>query len=609
MRRLTTIILLCILALFLSLMWFYARQSESEKTISENKNFHSSMYYYDNSDFFIQSVKSFENVKPLSPAPRIFIVNQHILAAHIIAGQFALSADPKVKTVVLITQNNWNAGRAPIITSRYGWKTPLGTIQPANKLTNSLIEKGLVVEEVDIFSKEHGITGIVPYVAHSFPNATIIPLVIRDNAPNTIIDALANELSRLNFSQTVIVGTIDMSHYLPKYISDAHDRLTVQTIKQFDYETLPRLDIDTVPTLRTVLKVAESAGEKSFIQTGGINSADIVGDPDLMETTGYVSGYFKKGNSEKIDGDVHLLFVGDIMLDRAIAQHARKYGVDSLFAKVERLFLGTHAVIGNLEGTITDKPSISEKDTSILRFTFDPKFATLLKKLHFTTLSLANNHALDFGKDGYDQTKNNLHGANITTFGSPQNNDNASVRLSVQGKTICLVGYHDLFTPDPTPALEEIKNIKSSCSHIVLFAHWGIEYSPKASERQKMLAHKFIDAGADLIIGSHPHVVQPIEIYKNKAIFYSLGNFIFDQNFSVETKQGLTVHVEWGDEKMRFTLVPISIERGEVKIAEPFIRDRVISALVDKYLLDNITSDIMKKQEFTLWNQPNPNNQ
>lgn len=564
------------------------------------------MYYYDNSDFFTQSVKSFTNVKPVSPSPHIFIVNQHILAAHIIAGQFALSADPKVKTVVLITQNNWNAGRAPIITSRYGWKTPLGTIQPASTLADLLVQKNIATDEEDIFTNEHGITGIVPYVAQSFPNAKIIPLVIRDNTPDSLVDALAGELSKLDLSQTSIVGTIDMSHYLPEYVADAHDRLTVQSIKEFDYETLPRLDIDTVPTLRTILKVAESAGQKSFVQTGGINSVDIVGSPDLMETTSYISGYFTQGGAEKINNDVHLLFVGDIMFDRGVAQHAKKYGVDSLFAKVERLFLGTTAVIGNLEGTITDKPSVSEKDISLLQFTFNPIFAELLGRSDFTALSLANNHAFDFGKDGYEQTKNNLNDAGIIPFGSPQNNDNISTRISAQGKTICLVGYHDLFTPDPTPVPEEIKNIKESCSRIVLFAHWGVEYSQTPSDRQKMLAHKFIDAGADLVIGAHPHVVEPIEIYKNKAIFYSLGNFIFDQNFSFATEHGLAVHVEWSDEKMRFTLVPISIDHAEVKIAEPSDRQKVLSSLVDNYLPLDIASAIMKTQEFTLWN---PNNQ
>ena len=561
------------------------------------------MYYYDNSDFFTQSVKSFVNVKPLSPAPRIFIVNQHILAAHIIAGQFALSADAGVKTVVLITQNNWEAGRAPIITSRYGWKTPLGNISPASAFTDTLIKNDLVAEEEDIFRNEHGITGIVPYVAHAFPNAVIVPLVIRDNTPDTKIDALASELSRLDLSQTAIIGTIDMSHYLPKYVADVHDRLVVQAIRDFDYKTLPRLDIDTAPTLRTILKVAESAGNKSFVQTGGTNSADIIGNPDLMETTSYISGYFAPGSSQEKNKDVHLLFVGDIMLDRIIALHAKKYGVDSLFAKVERLFLGTHAVVGNFEGTITSEPSVSEKDFSLLRFTVDPAFAGLLGRLHFTALSLANNHAFDFGKDGYEQTKSNLRAAGVSPFGSPQNSDNLSARILTQGKTICLVGYHDLFNPDPKSTLLEIKSMKESCSYIVLYAHWGVEYAGTPSERQKMLAHEFVDAGADLVVGTHPHVVEPLEIYRNKAIFYSLGNFIFDQDMSFDTEHGLAVHVEWNEARTRFTLVPVSIERGEVSIASPADRKRVISALVGAGLPADASSDIIKKQEFTLLGQ------
>ncbi len=129
---------------------FHTKAVSVEKNSPENL-FHASMYYYGNKDFFADSIKPFESVKPLSPAPRIFIVNQHILAAHLIANQFALSADKNVKTVVLITQNNWNAGEAPIITSRYAWKTPLGDMLPNTDIADSLIQKGLASEEEKIF--------------------------------------------------------------------------------------------------------------------------------------------------------------------------------------------------------------------------------------------------------------------------------------------------------------------------------------------------------------------------------------------------------------------------------------------------------------------------
>ena len=584
-----------ILLLLVSTSSFTFRKPETAPPVFAG-NFHMSMYYRDNADFF----PAFAKIKPLAPPPHVFIVNQHILAAHLIAKQFALSADPKVETVVLITQNNWNAGRAPIITSSFGWKTPLGVIEPATAIADSLVSKRLAVIDEDIFEDEHGITGVVPYVAHSFPNAAIVPIVIRDKTPDNLVDALAEELSKLDLSTTAIVGTIDMSHYLPKYVADVHDRLTLQTIRQFDYETLPRLDIDTAPALRAIMKVAERAEEKRFIQTGGINSAEIVGEPELQETTSYITGYFARGGNARASSTVHMLFVGDIMLDRNVATKAKRSGADSLFAKVERLFLGAHALVGNLEGTMTDNPSISQKNFSILRFTFNPAFAGLLRSLRFTALSLANNHALDFGRDGFEQTKSNLGEAGILSFGSPQNDTALSTRATLQGKTVCFVGYHDLFTPNPAPAIREMQDIRDGCSYVVLFAHWGVEYSEAPSERQRKLAREFIDGGADLVIGAHPHVVEPVEVYSNKAIFYSLGNFMFDQNFSFAVKHGLAVHVEWSDEKTRFTLVPVTVEHEAVGISLPEERVKTLFALTAGELPKEIASSIIDAKEFIL---------
>jgi len=271
-----------------------------------------------------------------------------------------------------------------------------------------------------------------------------------------------------------------------------------------------------------------------------------------------------------------ILFVGDIMLDRTIAKHAQKYGVDSLFSKVQGLLSANDAVIGNLEGTMSDYPSVSQSDYSILRFTFDPSYARFLKNNHFTAVSLANNHSLDFGKDGYEETVTNIKSAGIVTFGSPFNDKNISTTIPIQGKKICLVGYHDLYVPDSTPAVKEIQKIRPYCSYIILFAHWGVEYKQTATDRQIMLAHKFIDAGADLVIGAHPHVVEPIEIYKNKAIFYSLGNFIFDQNLSFWTEHGLAVRVEFGETSTRFTLIPTTVSNKEVSVASTTDADKLI---------------------------------
>ena len=575
---------------------------------------HISLYYADNQDFYPQSVSAFADLKPLANPPRIFLVNQHILAAHLIARQFALAADSSVKTVVLLTQNNWDAGQAPVITSREGWNTPLGDVLASLPLTDSLIAAGMANEDEQVFVHEHGITGIVPYVAHSFPNARIVPLVIRDKTADGILDALAARLEQVDLSSTVIVGSVDMSHYLPKYVADAHDRVTLQAIRQLDYAVLPRLDIDTAPTLRVLLKVAEHFGQTAFAQTGGANSADIVQDQSLLSTTSYIDGYFSRpedapaADAAVSSDDLSMLFVGDVMLDRGVATHADKYGAESLFGKLERLFLGTDLTLGNLEGTITRNQSVSIPNNSLLRFTFDPKYANALADLNFSGFSLSNNHALDFGQDGFAQTKRFLTAAGLFSYGSPLNDGALSAQVKIRGKNVCFVGYHELFRSDPAPIIKEIQRIRPQCDLVVLGAHWGQEYFPGVTDAQRERAHQFIDAGADLIIGGHPHVVEPLEIYKGKAIFYSLGNFMFDQDFSFNTEHGLAVNVEWGSDVARFTLVPVLIQRGEVSIADAADRKRTLALLLGgahstssaASLPAAISSGIMEQYSFTL---------
>lgn len=318
-----------------------------------------------------------------------------------------------------------------------------------------------------------------------------------------------------------------------------------------------------------------------------------------------------------------ILFVGDIMLDRGVAQHAEKYGKEKLFAGVKELFESVDAIVANLEGTITNNSSISAKDNSILRFTFKPSFAVnLLKDLKVTAVSQANNHSFDFGSDGFAQTKKNLDEAGIISFGSAKNDVNISNSIYLpDAKKVCLVGYHDLYTYNEKPALEEVNRLKketlagnNDCYLIILFAHWGNEYEQKPSERQKDLAHRFIDAGADIVVGAHPHVVQPFESYNGKAIFYSLGNFMFDQDFSYNTTHGLAVLLEISNSKLehgrtsndskeekllRFELIPVSIIRSEVGIAN--IEDA-------KNILKIVTSDENKNSITLPGSKNNKNN-
>lgn len=268
------------------------------------------------------------------------------------------------------------------------------------------------------------------------------------------------------------------------------------------------------------------------------------------------------------DEPVEMVFVGDIMLDRSVRSKIDAYGFDYLFEGIKIIFEDADLVVGNLEGSVTENPSVSQADNSKLRFTFATSTAFKLRELGFTHVSLANNHALDFGEFGLEDTEHYLTNAGLYFFGSPYNERNLLSMPIVNEEKICLLGYHSLFNAKTDPIIAELSQSDNFCDYTILYAHWGAEYENKPEEDTRVLARSFIDAGVDLIIGSHPHVIQPVEIYNGKAIFYSLGNFIFDQDFSIETRQGLAIRLELTKRTQKFHLIGVEMERSRLYFPE-----------------------------------------
>lgn len=238
-----------------------------------------------------------------------------------------------------------------------------------------------------------------------------------------------------------------------------------------------------------------------------------------------------------------ILAFGDMMLDRIVYSKTLKandynfpfLNIDSFLAKGDLRF-------ANLEGPITDFKSVSNGNTRT-RFTMSPKFLPTLQS-RFDVLSLANNHMLDFGETGYGQTKNYLANAKINYFGDYNNRpENLSTIIEKNGIKIGWIGYHGLVDGGLDDVLSKIKEIRPQVDFLIVVAHWGAEYKKIPADSTIQKAKQLIDAGADLILGGHPHVVQTVEEYKSKMIFYSLGNFIFDQYWSKDTMEGLAVEI------------------------------------------------------------------
>ena len=277
-----------------------------------------------------------------------------------------------------------------------------------------------------------------------------------------------------------------------------------------------------------------------------------------------------------VEKPLRVLFTGDIMLDRNVAKWGEADPA-ALFASSSHLFAGVDLVVVNLEGTITQEESIARKNSSILRFTFKPDFVrTALAPLRISAASLANNHALDFGGEGYDETRQRLAELNIAPFGHPLNaSGTLSTVLSAQDKRVCLVGYHSLFSAAVSGVVAEIERLRSDCYRIAVVAHWGDEYVERTAAQQEQ-GRAFIDAGADVVVGAHPHVVQSMEVYRGKAIFYSLGNFMFDQEFSSATQNGLVVEARFYPHKVTYVLVPTQVVGGRSFVAQGEDRRRTL---------------------------------
>lgn len=241
------------------------------------------------------------------------------------------------------------------------------------------------------------------------------------------------------------------------------------------------------------------------------------------------------------DNIISITVVGDMMFDRNIRRLGEMNGYDSLIASLSPQFHSSDIAIANLEGPITDNQSKTLLDdntmTDSFSFTFDPKVATALADAGVTSVSLANNHSANFGSAGLASTRQYLRDAGIGYFGSPANASSSEQIVCKKGACIALVGYHE-FASGFDNVVGRIKYLHNQGYFVIVMPHWGIEYEAKPTAKMIGIAKTFADAGADAIVGSHPHVIGQNEWLGDVPVYYSLGNALFDQYFSPETKRG-----------------------------------------------------------------------
>jgi poly-gamma-glutamate synthesis protein (capsule biosynthesis protein) len=279
---------------------------------------------------------------------------------------------------------------------------------------------------------------------------------------------------------------------------------------------------------------------------------------------------------------ISFLFTGDIMLGRYIATLRDENGGDFPFTYMPELLEAAELelndeldfVVGNLEGPVTDS-DYTNPGTAMI-FNFDPEVVPQqLKDAGFTTLSMANNHTLDMGVDGVTQTYNYLTAAGLGAYGHPDTptGEFSTITYTLEGKTITFLGLNDaVISLDEEAAIAEVQRLNEETDFLIVSIHWGVEYLETAPENIETLARKLVDAGADFIHGHHPHRVQNNEDYNGAPIYYSLGNFVFDQYWSDYTQEGQVVLLQLIPTEDGFEINHQSWMVDLVNLGEPKLR-------------------------------------
>ena len=279
--------------------------------------------------------------------------------------------------------------------------------------------------------------------------------------------------------------------------------------------------------------------------------------------------------SARNERPIEVVLVGDMMFGRGVETSVeRNFSGDfgAVLAPMHSVLSNADIAFGNLEGPVSD---IGIDGKKMYSFRFDPAVLKVLADAGFDVLAQANNHALDWGRDALCDSVTRIKRAGIAPVGAGCTLSDAERPwiTEVRGTRIAFIAYTDFdawgVATNTEPGLTRfnvasientIQTLKKEHDVAVVFVslHWGDEYQTRSHSTQQALGHTLITAGADVVVGHHPHVPQEIERYADGWIVYSLGNFVFDQAFSKNTMEGLLVRASIRDGHV-ITLEPTTI--------------------------------------------------
>ncbi len=299
-----------------------------------------------------------------------------------------------------------------------------------------------------------------------------------------------------------------------------------------------------------------------------------------------------------------LSFVGDVMLGRYIGIYGEKFGYDSYFSSVSPIWSNSDYVIANLESSVLlGEEGDYEKDEKNIHLYSTPNAVLSLLNNGINAITFANNHSHDYGMQAFLEATAFFDDIGLNYSGTTTKVDDRGEKIlsttltCADGTNVCFIGVTNVIyeglgtgsgvlTSGNGGLYSAILESKTDNVHdlTVVYVHWGKEYNTLPSNAQVEMAHKLVDAGADIVIGSHSHCLQPIEKYGNGIIFYSLGNFIMDQNNTFTRDSVIVQYNKSADGRRYFEIIPLRITDGVPAVTTDSFYCARIRTILTKFL-------------------------
>ncbi|MFA6394012.1 MAG: AmmeMemoRadiSam system protein B [Patescibacteria group bacterium] len=515
------------------------------------------------------------------------ILPHHLIVREEIESYLSRLAGKDYDEIILICPNHFSRGKYKIAFP----KTTDREDDEGLGLVKEVLKTGLAGEDDEVIANEPSVTALTPIIREHFPQAKIIPVILKPNVTAGESEILAEKIFQYTErGNTLVLASADFSHYQSFATAELHDEKSRKVIENFTMNEIYRLEIDSPASVYTILKFAQLREAEKAELVFHTNSGELAGNIDAPSTS-HLFYYFYRGKKEP-DPGATFLFFGDLMLDRHVGEKIKKDGLESLFSELageeQRFFQGMDIISANLEGAVTDKGA-HYSPANAYDFAFSPELIGGLKKYNFNFFNLANNHFSDQGQRGIIETGKNLQTMGFSFSGcqDAEAGECSATIVEKNGLKIGMAGFSMVYKKfDLAEAEKIVSELKKQSDLAVVNIHWGTEYEHAAGAVQKETGRTLVDAGADMIIGHHPHVVQGMEIYKNKPIFYSLGNFVFDQYFSPDTQEGLAAGIAYNKNKIRIFLIPLKSSGSRPGLMSGSAKDEFFVKFIDWSSLD-----------------------